>query len=207
VVNLKLTTMSFVLIISTIVLTIMTIQSNRLQLLIKVIFSCITCYFYVKTLHHGDLQFWADSDFTNENIKILISSGIAFQSIIGFCLSYFLFYGLIKFLLWFVVKNTIEKKINDKIKNISEENKEKIRRVISFMSYKWLRYSVYNQIDENVNTPENMRNIFSMMIHFIVCWFILGIKTNPLTITILLIPIILTFLFIIFMPFRKFLMK
>jgi hypothetical protein len=199
--------MNFILIIVTIGLTIMTIQSNRLRFLIKVIFSCITTYLFVKTVNHGNLYFWSDSDFTNENFRTLIDSGIAFQSIIGFCLSYIIFYFFIKLLLRIIVKNTIEKRINEALKKFSNDDKEKVRRGISLIGYRWFKISLYGQISDKDETPRNVNDLFSMMIHFIVCWFILGINTNPLTIALLLIPITLTLLFIIFMPYRKFSIK
>ena len=113
------------IIIITFIVSIMTFSSKRIQFIVRFFFSSITSYWLLNIQYNGTIRLLNDNEYTQKNIQEMINSGIALKSILYALLVYFVFYGIIRF----VLQKIFDKPFYNKFKKID------IQSIRQFQSY------------------------------------------------------------------------
>lgn len=186
----------------------MTIQSNRFRFLLQIIFSIITTYWFIDLINGEDyIYIWSDYDYTLENVQNFISSGMAFKCIIGLTASYLFFYVIIKYVTKLLVKIFFDKKITDFINTLTNEEKNISDRFFLKINYRWFKTQNKPTKNDYLEVYKNIYKIFSYVLHFVMCWYIIGINNEFYMILIFGIIITIIIIYIFLLPYARILIR
>ena len=187
---------------------VISLSMNRIKLLVRVILSIITSYWFLKIINPSFLL-WKLDDMKWKNIYL--NFNYKQESILLFSISVITFYVLFPLLINFILKDKSIKNNNSFFFHLEESNTRKlklichkiVRLMINIRLKLGINFKQYNRQENLIEYRNDLISMSSIVIHFLVCWFfVLGFPS--FLVSILMFSIFCFFLLNIFLtPFMK----
>ena len=187
--------MEYLILIVTFILTIMAFTSNRILFLIRFFLSCVTCY-YILTIKYDSIYLWNDNDYTWENMKIFLNSGLALECIFWTIVSYISFYWLLGLIISKTLDITIRKTLDRFFNKLSDFELRAIHKLLYVLE-------IEIKSEEVQEYNEFVIDAFTFYIHIFIVCKILPFNDN-IYITITYLTLTIAFVIaLIFAPLLK----
>lgn len=184
-----------------IIISIVALTNKRMQYIFKLFLSGITAY-YVYKLQYPNTILYDFKDYDKAIIEKWISSGACWRALIYTSLCWLFFYVLLRVALSVLIVKPLSKRFADKFPTLGRNNERRIKVLMIKLLRKNMRifYKIFKYTGRTVRTNqtniiESVYSFFSIVLHVICCWFILGIN-NTIPIYILAVTIVI----ILFIP-------
>lgn len=192
--------------IITLIICLMALTSKKILITIELIFSGITTYFILDWCYEGIYLWESIDDFTQEKIKKMINVKIVFAWIISMLACLALFYKALPYIIKKITRLLFKNIVHKKQHKLTEKKKRLTQMI-------WLNILRNNfNVDRKIykvdskkldKFDKNLIFYFSVAVHFIICWYFLGINNELYMWVVFSIILLVWLLFLILIPLSR----